>query len=752
MDVNKPLTARLTSTYDQCFDDCKVAIALEEKDEIAAADRLWNTVVEKIRSFRRRVPPSHAFQTETGQDAIKGLHELELTAQEHLDLHEGLRLSLQSFTIAESSSSLPAPSPVCEDDSSKCLDPPPLPLRPSLPPRRISSPARAAVLNGRSSSDSSRSQPYLDAAASSSSVPILASPSSDRRADRSASPATHKFRKTLRTGKPGFRLRDAVPTAPGADKAAAAAWIARDSRLTERVPSVGEASSSVLPPAPRAPNPAPEQSSLRYDRHTRRLVPRDNARSGDPLPPLSPSAATAASRKVTNTSGKIEVPGSRDRPPGARHNRSSSSDSPTRRRHQPNRGVEAAPDAGSPRARPSRRPVGSLRPQDPENRRSIDRTLSGDSRHERLLRHEPLTAEVAANDGAQDPIDSWDSKDSPPLEHEDNENTLEETALSAWATRREWVLQNLPPGVEKHTATQILDEIDPRKDVVHWGSIAGLEEAKNALKEAVVYPFLRPDLFRGLREPPKGILLFGPPGTGKTMLARAIATESQSTFVAITASTLNSKYLGESEKHVRALFTVARLLAPSIIFIDEVDSVLSQRSSSSEHEASRRLKTEFLIQWSNLEKSTIGKTNGQSDNRVLVLAATNRPWDLDDAATRRFARRQYIPLPEAETRGVQLRTLLESELKHCLSYTDIEELVGLTDGYSGSDLTHLARQASYGPLRSHGEAVLHMTPDEIRPIDMSDFVACLKTVRPSVNQDSLKQFEDWAKQFGERIG
>lgn len=321
-----------------------------------------------------------------------------------------------------------------------------------------------------------------------------------------------------------------------------------------------------------------------------------------------------------------------------------------------------------------------MQSQGPETSKSIDRTLSGNSRLERRLRHEPLATEVAANDGAEDPVDGWESKDSPPPEPEDKEDTVEDTAASTWAIRRKRVLQNLPPGVEKHTATQILNEIDPSKDVVHWGSIAGLEEAKNALKEAVVYPFLRPDLFKGLREPPKGILLFGPPGTGKTMLARAIATESESTFVAVTASTLNSKYLGESEKHVRALFAVAKLLAPSIIFIDEVDSVLSQRSSSSEHEASRRLKTEFLIQWSNLEKSSAGKMNGQNDNRVLVLAATNRPWDLDDAATRRFARRQYIPLPEAETRGVQLRTLLESELKHCLSDADIEELVGLTDG------------------------------------------------------------------------
>jgi SpoVK/Ycf46/Vps4 family AAA+-type ATPase len=250
------------------------------------------------------------------------------------------------------------------------------------------------------------------------------------------------------------------------------------------------------------------------------------------------------------------------------------------------------------------------------------------------------------------------------------------------------LLKNLPKGLDENAAKQILNEIVVKGDEVHWEDVAGLSMAKKALKEAVVYPFLRPDLFMGLREPARGMLLFGPPGTGKTMLARAVATESKSTFFAISASSLTSKWHGESEKLVRALFALAKALAPSIIFVDEIDSLLSARSGSSEHEASRRSKTEFLIQWSDLQRAAAGKDTTVGDaSRVLVLAATNCPWDIDDAARRRFVRRQYIPLPEAETRGIQIRTLLGHQ-KHELSEEDITRLVELTDGKWSADTDH----------------------------------------------------------------
>lgn len=317
------------------------------------------------------------------------------------------------------------------------------------------------------------------------------------------------------------------------------------------------------------------------------------------------------------------------------------------------------------------------------------------------------------------------------------------------------LMKNLPRGVDEAAAKQIFNEIVVQGDEVHWDDVAGLEIAKSALKETVVYPFLRPDLFMGLREPARGMLLFGPPGTGKTMLARAVATESKSVFFAISASSLTSKFLGESEKLVRALFAIAKALAPSIIFVDEIDSLLGARGGGSEHEATRRIKTEFLIGWSDLQKAAAGREEKDKDKgdatRVLVLAATNLPWAIDEAARRRFVRRQYIPLPEDWVREKQLRTLLASQ-KHNLRDRDLKALVRFTDGYSGSDITALAKDAAMGPLRSLGERLLHMSPEDIRGIGMQDFEASLVNIRPSVSKTGLKEFEDWAKEFGERGG
>jgi SpoVK/Ycf46/Vps4 family AAA+-type ATPase len=271
----------------------------------------------------------------------------------------------------------------------------------------------------------------------------------------------------------------------------------------------------------------------------------------------------------------------------------------------------------------------------------------------------------------------------PASEAPEPEQEPEET--DEWKRRTNEIMKNLPRGVDKGAAQQILNEIVIQGDEVHWDDVSGLEVAKSALKETVVYPFLRPDLFMGLREPARGMLLFGPPGTGKTMLARAVATESKSTFFAISASSLTSKFLGESEKLVRALFQLAKMLAPSIIFVDEIDSLLSSRSGSGEHEATRRIKTEFLIQWSDLQKAAAGSAVKEGDKergdatRVLVLAATNLPWAIDEAARRRFVRRQYIPLPEDWVRKQQVKTLL-SHQKHELSDEDLDRLVTLTEG------------------------------------------------------------------------
>jgi SpoVK/Ycf46/Vps4 family AAA+-type ATPase len=287
-------------------------------------------------------------------------------------------------------------------------------------------------------------------------------------------------------------------------------------------------------------------------------------------------------------------------------------------------------------------------------------------------------------------------------------------------------------------AHQILDEVLVDKPDVPWNAIVGLDEAKKALYEIVVLPYLRPELFTGLRAPARGVLLFGPPGTGKTMLAKACATESKARFFNISASTLTSKNYGEGEKLVRALFDMARELQPSIIFIDEIDSILSARSDS-EHEASRRLKTEFLLQFD-------GISSGK-DDRILLLAASNRPQELDQAALRRLVKRIYIPLPEPKTRKSLLDHLLIST-PHILSYHQLDQLAGQLEGYSSSDITALAREASLGPIRGLGSKLLITSQESIRPITYDDFQKAMKMIRPSVSPSYLDEINQWNLEKG----
>jgi SpoVK/Ycf46/Vps4 family AAA+-type ATPase len=269
-----------------------------------------------------------------------------------------------------------------------------------------------------------------------------------------------------------------------------------------------------------------------------------------------------------------------------------------------------------------------------------------------------------------------------------------------------------------------------------WDDVAGLAEAKRSVQEAAIYPMIYPELFTDLREPPRGVLFFGPPGTGKTMIAKALATEAKCTFFNITAASLTSKWIGEGEKLTRALFAVARVRAPSIVFIDEIDSLLTRRSDQ-DFEASRRVKTEFLLQFD-------GVASG--NERLLVLGATNRPQDLDEAARRRFTRRIYIPLPDTDTRRALVRLMLR-RAAHIVSDSQIETIVELTDGYSCADISSLCKEAAMVPIRS---LCLPGPADRpiVRPIDFDDFEKALKSVRPSVSPDSIRQYVDWDTEFG----
>ncbi|XP_035178775.1 spastin isoform X3 [Oxyura jamaicensis] len=294
--------------------------------------------------------------------------------------------------------------------------------------------------------------------------------------------------------------------------------------------------------------------------------------------------------------------------------------------------------------------------------------------------------------------------------------------------------------VDSNLANLILNEIVDSGPAVKFDDIAGQELAKQALQEIVILPSLRPELFTGLRAPARGLLLFGPPGNGKTMLAKAVAAESNATFFNISAASLTSKYVGEGEKLVRALFAVARELQPSIIFIDEVDSLLCERREG-EHDASRRLKTEFLIEFDGVQSS--------GEDRILVMGATNRPQELDDAVLRRFTKRVYVSLPNEETRLILLKNLL-SKQGSPLTQKELAQLARMTDGYSGSDLTALAKDAALGPIRElKPEQVKNMSASEMRNIKLSDFTESLKKIKRSLSPQTLEAYVRWNKDFGD---
>ncbi|XP_061988934.1 uncharacterized protein LOC133707382 isoform X2 [Rosa rugosa] len=238
---------------------------------------------------------------------------------------------------------------------------------------------------------------------------------------------------------------------------------------------------------------------------------------------------------------------------------------------------------------------------------------------------------------------------------------------------------------------RIRPEVIPADEIgVTFSDIGALEEIKESLQELVMLPLRRPDLFNGgLLKPCRGILLFGPPGSGKTMLAKAIAREAGASFINVSMSTITSKWFGEDEKNVRALFTLASKVSPTIIFVDEVDSMLGQRTRVGEHEAMRKIKNEFMTHWDGLMT--------KQGERILVLAATNRPFDLDEAIIRRFERRILVGLPTAENREMIMRTLLSKEKVD--DQLDFKELATMTEGYSGSDLKNLCTTAAYRPVR-----------------------------------------------------
>ena len=303
----------------------------------------------------------------------------------------------------------------------------------------------------------------------------------------------------------------------------------------------------------------------------------------------------------------------------------------------------------------------------------------------------------------------------------------------------------LPPALahlERALVDKVEHEIIYRGRMTTFAEIAGLEDAKQCVREIICWPITAPLLFHGLRKLPRGCLLFGPPGTGKTLIGKAIACEAQATFFCISASSLMSKWIGEGEKTVRALFDVALYRQPSVIFLDEVDSLLCMRSSE-ENEGTRRMKTEFLVQ--------LDGAGTTDDSRVVVIGATNRPEELDEAARRRFVKRIYIPLPAADGRAQQFGVLL-SQSRHELTNVDVTWLVDVTAGFSGADICNLCQEAAMGPMREAalacGGNLQNICERDIRPLSRDHFAEALRRVQASVSPKELERYAKWNQEFG----
>jgi katanin p60 ATPase-containing subunit A1 len=289
---------------------------------------------------------------------------------------------------------------------------------------------------------------------------------------------------------------------------------------------------------------------------------------------------------------------------------------------------------------------------------------------------------------------------------------------------------------------------------ITFDDIAGLQDAKEALIMYVVCSLNMKNFFRDIRSPPKGILLFGPPGTGKTMLAKAIATTGKTTFINVNPATLASKWKGDSEKLVRILFDMARYYTPTTIFIDEIDSLLSERSST-EHESSRKVKTQFFTEIDGLT-TNISDDKEKEVPKVFLLAATNRPWDLDDAIMRRLTKRIYIPLPNAESR----RKLFEIKLKNINLRNDVDfdYLVKNTDRYNSDDIESVCREAAMAPFKRRMASLANQQSTQIlrdieneiinEEICMEDFVKAIQNVKSSASDKYTAQYDEWKVSHG----
>jgi len=277
------------------------------------------------------------------------------------------------------------------------------------------------------------------------------------------------------------------------------------------------------------------------------------------------------------------------------------------------------------------------------------------------------------------------------------------------------------------------------KPSVKWDDVIGLDDAKRAIRESIVFPFERPDLFPlGW---PRGMLLYGPPGCGKTILAAATAAEINGYFISIDAASIMSKWLGDAEKNVSKLFNEARKLLdkgdPVIIFIDELDSLLGSRSNEVGGEI--RVRNQFL-------KEMDGIQDKGKHSHLYTIGATNKPWALDWPFLRRFEKRIYVPLPNFEGR-IQMFKNYTAPINVDQSIS-LEDLSRISEGYSGSDIRDICQGGQMRVVRELFESgkALDKTAQP-RPIVMSDFKEIMKARRPSVSPEMLRAYSNWTEQY-----
>jgi katanin p60 ATPase-containing subunit A1 len=294
------------------------------------------------------------------------------------------------------------------------------------------------------------------------------------------------------------------------------------------------------------------------------------------------------------------------------------------------------------------------------------------------------------------------------------------------------------PGLQEEIISSL---IVSQKPETTWDDIGGLEEAKKDIREAIILPFVRekPPFIRS----PRTILLYGPPGSGKTLLAKASSNTLDATFFEARMPTLLSKYFGESQKLINALFEKAKKTQPSLIFIDELDSVAVSRDSNID-ESTRRVLAQLLTE--------IEGFNTSREERILIMGATNKPWDLDDAVISRFQKRIYVPLPDERARRAILQIHLEGA---DLGGIEMSSLVENTAGFSGRDLASLCQEAITRMVREQNPSIEQLTVKELevyslkyRPLKAGDFDSALEKTKPSTQAGEIERYEEWRREFG----